>query len=70
MFIKRIYSTKQKNRRYYYQLVKSYRQNGEVKHEIIANLGSLPEERIDSLIKSLNRFKKEPFELKQKRSKK
>jgi len=69
MFIKRVYSTKQKNRCYYYQLIKSYRQDNTVKHKIIANLGALPEERIDSLIKSLNRFKQRPFKLNQPRRK-
>jgi hypothetical protein len=59
MFIKRCYSTKQDVRRYYYQLVESYRQKNKVKHRVIANLGPLSIEKIDSLIKSLIRFKKD-----------
>jgi len=59
MFVKRSYSTKQKVRHYYYQLVESYRQGDKIKHRIIANLGPLSTEKIDSLIKSLNRFKKD-----------
>jgi hypothetical protein len=59
MFIKRCYSTKQDIRRYYYQLVESYRQKDKIKHRLIANLGPLSVEKIGSLIKSLTRFKKE-----------
>lgn len=58
MFIKRCYSTKQTVRRYYYQLVESYRQKNKVKHRVIANLGPLSLKKIDSLIQSLTRFKK------------
>lgn len=67
MFIKRCYSTKQDVRRYYYQLVESYRQKNKVKHKVIANLGPLSIEKIDSLINSLIRFKKEHNEARRKK---
>lgn len=67
MFIKRCYSTKQDVRRYYYQLVESYRQKNKVKHRVIANLGPLSIEKIDSLINSLIRFRKEHNETRRKK---
>lgn len=67
MFIKRCYSTKQDVRRYYYQLVESYRQKNKIKHKIIANLGALSEEKLDSLIQSLIKFKKEQNKVRRQR---
>lgn len=67
MFIKRCYSTTQKVRRYYYQLVESYRQKNKIKHRVIANLGSLSIEKIDSLIKGLTRFKKDLIKARRKK---
>lgn len=66
MFIKRCYSTITAKKAYYhYQLVESFREGEKVKHRVIANLGSLTDNEIDKLIKSLNRLKIKPYKLKE-----
>lgn len=67
MFIKRCYSTLNRKAKIHYQLVHSYYDNGTSRHRVIANLGSLSEKEINSLIKSLNRLKSQPFTLAQAR---
>lgn len=62
MFIKKCYSTIAV-RRPHYQLVESFRERGKVKHRVIVNLGSLTDEEIDRLIRSLNRLKIKPYKL-------
>ena len=65
MFIKKSYSTKRKKKVPYYQVVESYRENAKIKHRVLANLGHLSDKHIDRLVKSLNKQKKEPYELAQ-----
>jgi len=49
MFVK---VTKAKNRQYI-QLVRSYRQDGKVKHEVVLNLGRLDDEKNYKMLKNL-----------------
>ncbi|MFQ5824111.1 MAG: IS1634 family transposase [bacterium] len=63
MFIKKSFSTKAKRKIPYYQIVQSYREDGKVKHRVLANLGALSEVQIDGLIRSLNRLKESPYPL-------
>jgi hypothetical protein len=66
MFIKRCYSTVTARKPYYhYQLVESFREGKKVKHRVIANLGSLTDDEINRLIKSLNRLRTNPYKLKE-----
>lgn len=63
MFVK-IITTKKAGRSYkHYQIVESYRENKVVRHRVIANIGSLSQKSIDSLIRSLNRLKQTPLTL-------
>ena len=65
MFIKTCKSIKNGKTYFHYQIVSSYRENGKIKHKLIANLGTPSEQDINSLIKGLNRLKKEPLPLEQ-----
>jgi len=63
MFIKTCTTTKGGRSYKHYQIVESYRDNKVVRHSVIANLGSLPQKSIDSLIRGLNRLKDKPLSL-------
>jgi len=47
----------------YLQIVESFVKDGKHRHRLIANLGELTQRQIAGLIKSFNRFLKDPFEL-------
>lgn len=49
----------------HYQIVKSYRDSGKTKHKVLANLGSLSQKSIDTLIRGFNRLKERPLTLKE-----
>jgi transposase len=63
MFIKACKRIKNGKTYTYYQIVQSYRQNGSVKHKIIANLGNPSNQDIDSLIKGLKRLQSESISI-------
>ena len=63
MFIKTCKSIKNGKTYYHYQIAHSYRENGKVKHKLIANLGSLPQKDVESLIKGLKRLRDKPIAL-------
>lgn len=63
MFIKKCKSVKNGKPYFNYQIAHSYRQNGKVKHKLIANLGVLSDKNIDSLITGLQKIKNQPLPL-------
>lgn len=63
MFIKACKSIKNGKTYIHYQIAHSYRENGKVKHKLIANLGKLSERDVDSLIRGLQRIKQKPISL-------
>lgn len=64
MFIKKCKSIKNGKSYFHYQIAHSYRDNGKVKHKIIANLPRLSESDINSLIRGLQKLKTSPPSLK------
>lgn len=65
MFIKTCKSKKSGKTYLHYQIVQSYRENGKVRHKLIANLGTPSEQDINSLIRGLNRIRETPISLEQ-----
>ena len=63
MFIKACKSIKNGKTYIHYQIAHSYRENGKVRHKLIANLGRLSERDVDSLIRGLQKIKEKPISL-------
>ncbi len=61
MFIKACKSTKKGKTYIHYQIAHSYRQDGKIKHKLIANLGRLSDRDVDSLIRGLKKIKQKPI---------
>ncbi|MBU1895471.1 IS1634 family transposase [Patescibacteria group bacterium] len=63
MFIKRCITKRGAKTYHHYQIVKSYREDGKTRHQVLANLGVLSQKTIDTLIRGLNRIKEKPYSL-------
>lgn len=61
MFIKACKSIKNGKTYIHYQIAHSYREDGKIKHKLIANLGGLSDRDVDSLIRGLKKIKQKPI---------